>query len=89
MRSTSSPIVARFPGVVNAHRLDGHWPGALPLAVPAVAHHKPLQRWPPVGAIVTIEPAERDDRGTRPCFPPPTPVASVGQLSMLSKFAQQ
>src|SRR5205814_8200724 len=32
------------------------------LAVPAVAHHEPLQRRPTVGTILAVGPAERDDR---------------------------
>src|SRR5262249_59362943 len=43
---------------------DGRWYGVLLLAVPAVVHHKPLQRRPPVGAILTVGPAERDNGGT-------------------------
>src|SRR5262245_7016949 len=43
---------------------EGCWHGGLSLAVPTVVHHKPLQRRPPVGAILTIGPAERDDGGT-------------------------
>src|SRR5262249_60222395 len=33
-----------------------------PLATPAVAHHEPLQRRPPVGTILAVRPAHRDDR---------------------------
>src|SRR5215510_3451477 len=38
--------------------------GVLLLAVPAVAHHKPLQWRASVGAIRTVGPAERNDGGT-------------------------
>src|SRR5215831_24636 len=37
--------------------------GMLLLAIPAVAHHKPLQWRAPVGAIRTVGPAERNDSG--------------------------
>src|SRR2546427_6283604 len=40
-------------------------------SLPAVAHHKPLQRRPPVGVILTVGPAERDDRGRPGASPPP------------------
>src|SRR5262245_10535002 len=37
--------------------------GRRSLSVPAIAHHEPLERRTPVGAVLAVGPAERDDRG--------------------------